>query len=85
MIDAAYLDPKVRNELFAESTATDDLRQCRRADVNNMGIKVLASEAIRIRRHRQNWKQTGDAGKGAARLEASTTSPVKLLPPGRPT
>ncbi|MFJ7314283.1 NEL-type E3 ubiquitin ligase domain-containing protein [Pseudomonas sp. NPDC098747] len=70
MIDAAYLDPKVRNELFTESTAPTTCANAGAQMFNHMGIKVLASEA-----YSYSTSQAELEGKlvilarGAARLE----------------
>ncbi|MBP5947434.1 MULTISPECIES: NEL-type E3 ubiquitin ligase domain-containing protein [unclassified Pseudomonas] len=70
MIDAAYLDPKVRNELFAESTAPTTCANAGAQMFNNMGIKVLASEAYSYSTSQAELEgKLVTLAKGAARLE----------------
>ena len=70
MIDAAYLDPKTRNELFTESTAPTTCANAGAQMFNNMGIKVLASEAYSYSTSQAELEgKLVTLARGAARLE----------------
>jgi Leucine-rich repeat (LRR) protein len=69
-IDAAYLDPSLRDELFIMTTAPTTCADASAQLFNNMGIKVLALEARATATSKSGLKKAMvSLARGAARLE----------------
>jgi hypothetical protein len=70
MIDAAYLDPVVRDDLFTMSTAPTTCADAGAQLFNNMGIKVLVAQAYSYSTSAADLQtRLVTLAKGAARLE----------------